>query len=85
MVGGLRINGVKYGKQYTETPDFAAGGVAFYDGVSATPEYFEQRRWYDAVLHDTEVYVKPEQAFVVTQILSAIYESNKTGKPVFFD
>ena len=85
MTGGLRINGVKYGKQYTEIPDFAAGGVAFYDGVSATPEYCEQRRWYDAVLNDTEVYVKPEQAFVVTQILAAIYESNKTGKPVFFD
>ena len=28
---------------------------------------------------------KPEQAYVVTQILEAIYESQKTGKPVFFD
>jgi hypothetical protein len=28
--------------------------------------------------------VKPEQAFVVTQILEAIYESAKTGKAVYF-
>jgi hypothetical protein len=29
--------------------------------------------------------VKPEQAFVVTQILDAIYESARTGKAVYFD
>ena len=85
MTDTLRINGVRYGRQYTEKPDFAAGGVAFYDGASASPEWCEQRRWYDAILRDTEVYVKPEQAFVVTQILEAIYTSNKTGQPVFFD
>ena len=32
-----------------------------------------------------ELVVKPEQAFVVTQILDAIYESARTGKAVYFD
>jgi len=42
--------------------------------------------WINYVLDDNApIHTKPEQAFVVTQILEAIYESNKTGKPVFFD
>ena len=83
--GGCELNGVKHGSQYVEVPNFAAGGAAFYEGQSSDPAYIEQRRWYDAVLNDTEVYVKPEQAFVVTEILEAIYTSAKTGKPVYFD
>ena len=41
--------------------------------------------WIDAILNDTDVLVKPEEALVVTQILEAIYESAKTGKPVLFN
>ena len=85
MKDGLRINGVKYGKQYVEKPDLSAGGVAFYNGVTVTPELLEAKRWIDAVVNDTEVYTKPEEAIVVTRILEAIYESAKTGKPVYFD
>lgn len=29
--------------------------------------------------------MKPEQAFVVTKILDAIYESARTGKAVYFN
>ena len=29
--------------------------------------------------------VLPEQAYVVSQILEAIYTSSKTGKPVYFE
>jgi len=29
--------------------------------------------------------VLPEQALMVTRVLEAIYESSKTGKPVYFD
>ena len=85
MNDGLRINGVKYNKQYTEKPSLGAGGVAFYDGKSATPAEIEARLWIDAVKNDTDPVVLPEQAIVVTQILEAIYESEKTGKPVFFN
>lgn len=42
----------------------------------------EQDAWLDAIQHDTEPYIKPEQAFVVTQILEAIYKSAATGEAV---
>ena len=32
-----------------------------------------------------ELFVKPEQAYVVSQILEGIYESDRTGKEVVFD
>jgi len=85
LLDNLRINGVKYGRQYIETPDFSAGGVAFYDGVKVTPAYREQRQWYDALLYGKEMTVKPEQAYIVSLILESIYESNRTGKPVYLN
>lgn len=64
----------------------AGQGVAFFDASGqATPAEVEERQWIDAVLNDTEPLVKPEQAYTVTRILEAIYESNKTGKAVYFD
>lgn len=84
MFDGLRINGVKNGRQYITKPDFKAGGVAFYDGVSNKPEVLEQLAFLNAVMGKGELVVKPEQALVVTQILEAIYESAKSGKPVYF-
>ena len=39
----------------------------------------------EAILNDTEPLVKPEQAYVVTQILEGIYKAAETGKEVFFD
>ncbi len=81
----LQFNYVKYGRQVIEKPSFDAGGVAFYDGDGgADPKDIECRLWYDAILNDTEVRTKPEEALVVTQILEAIYTSEKTGQPVFF-
>ncbi len=86
MKDGVRINGVRYGKQYIEKPDFSTGGVAFFDGAGGgTPEEIEQQIFYNAIAKGTEIVVKPEQAFVVTQILEAIYESAKTGKPVYLN
>lgn len=84
MKDGLRINGVKYNKQYIEKPGLGAGGVDFYDGKALEPQDVEAKMWIDAILNDTDVLVKPEEALVVTQILEAIYESAKTGKPVLF-
>ena len=84
MWDGLRINGEEFGKTYTKTPDLGKGGVAFYEGKSETPSDREARLWIDSILNDTDPVVLPEQAYVVTQILEAIYESAATGKPVFF-
>lgn len=85
MVNGLRINRVNYGRQCVEEPNLAAGGVAFFDGAAESSEDVEQRVFYNAVVNGEPLVVEPRQAMVVTQILEAIYESGKSGKPVYFD
>lgn len=84
MKDGVRINMVKHGVQCVEKPDLNAGGVAFFDGVSERAEDVECRIFMDACQKGTPLVVLPEQAFVVTQILEALYESAETGKPVYF-
>lgn len=86
MFDGLNINFIKNGRQCILKPDLTAGGVAFYDGNGdEDPSVLEARAWLDAVVNDHEPRTKASQALVVTQILEAIYESAKTGKPVYFD
>ena len=80
-----RINGVKYGRQYVEQPTLTAGGVAFYDGANASPAVLDMAQWINALRTNTDPCVLPEQALCVTRILEAIYESSKTGKPVYFN
>ena len=81
MDDGLRINGIRNGRQYVLTPSFKAGGVAFNDGTKGeSAADREERLWIEAVRNDTEPLTKPEQAYVVTQILEGIYESSKTGE-----
>ena len=81
---GLRINRVEHGKLTTVIPETKSGGVAFYEGISNQPHILEARHWIDCILNDTDPFVLPEQAIVVTQILEAIYESARTGKLVEF-
>lgn len=85
MKDGLRINGENLSKLYETKIDFSSTGVAFNEGISEDPSDIEARQWIDCILNDTEPVVKPEQALVVTEILEAIYESSKTGKPVYFN
>lgn len=85
MVDGLRINRIKYGRQCMEKPNLHAGGAAFFEGKSEDAQDVEQRVFYNAIVNGGPLTVEPRQAMVVTQILEAIYESGKTGKPVYFD
>nr|NNM91062.1 Gfo/Idh/MocA family oxidoreductase [Bacilli bacterium] len=85
MEDGLRFNGERYQRLYEEKIDLSAGGVAFYSGSQDEPGDIESRLWIDAVLDDKIPYVTAEQAYVVTQILEAIYESAKTGKAIYFN
>ena len=39
----------------------------------------------DSVINDHDPIVLPHEALVVSKILEAIYESSKTGKPVYFE
>ncbi len=85
--GALRINGEKYSKTYVTEPDLNAGGVAFYDGdTGGDPASWKPRMWIAHVLDDSKPLItKPEQAYVVTQILEAIYRSAETNRPVYFE
>ncbi len=85
MYDGLRINGVKHDTQYILKPEFQSGGVDFYTGETPDAPVLEQKTFANAVLGKGKLTVLPEQAAVVTRILDAIYESAKTGKPVYFD
>ena len=77
----LKLNTAKYGQLIDETIA-QAGKVAFFDGVSNKPGTLEAKQWLEAILNDGTPLVKPEQAFVVTQILEAIYRSAATGERI---
>jgi len=85
MDDGLRINGEKYGKLFTNRVELDARGVDFYDGSTEDPADLEAKLWLAAIENDTDPVVTPEQACVVSEILEAVYESSKTGKAVYFD
>ncbi|WP_210608466.1 Gfo/Idh/MocA family protein [Priestia flexa] len=61
------------------------GNIAYFEGGSKSPEVLEAKQWLEAVEEDKEPLVKPEEAFVVTKILDAIYKSAETGKEVVFE
>jgi len=81
----LVINKVEYDRQVKTEVNTKSGGVAFYSGASDKPAEVEARAWINSIINDTEPVVKPRQAYVVSQILEAIYTSSKTGEPVYFD
>ena len=81
MNDGLRINGIRNGRQYVLTPNFKAGGAAFFEGTaSESAADREAALWIDAVRNDTDPLTLPEQAYTVTRILEGIYQSAKTGE-----
>ena len=42
----------------------------------------ELKAWLDAIVNNTDPVVTPEEAFVVTEVLEAIYKSAETGKSI---
>lgn len=62
----------------------AAGNIAYFEGGAGDPGCIECHQWLRAILDDTEPLVKPEQAYVVTEILEAIYKSSDSGSEVKF-
>lgn len=61
------------------------GSVDFYEGTGDSPQLIEQQTFFKAIRGEGKLTVLPEQAIVVTQILEAIYESARTGKPYYFN
>jgi predicted dehydrogenase len=83
MKGGLRINGEQNSRLFTKEIELNSGGVAFYDGKAENAADLEMKMWIKAIEEDKDPVVTPEQAYVVSQILEAIYESSKTGKAIY--
>lgn len=71
----------KYGQQLNCTPKKAAP-IAYAALRHGTSGELEAKAWIDAIVQDTEPIVTPQQAFVVTQVLDAIYQSARIGKEV---
>ncbi len=84
--GELRLNGVRNNRQFVTLPNLKAGRVDFYEGTgSGEPRDLEAACFVNAILGKGELFVTAEQAACVTRILEGIYESEKTGKPYYFD
>ena len=80
MEDGLRINGIRGGRQYILRPDLSVGAVDYFEGDGGDdPGNREAAQWIDSIINDTEPCVKPEEAYTVTRILEGIYESARTG------
>lgn len=79
----VRINGIAYGKPYVTALD-TSDPMPPFSLKSMAPGLAEVRNFVDAIRGKQEVFVKPEQALVVTQIIEGVYQSAKTGKEVFF-
>ncbi len=86
MTDGVRINSIINNRQCVTTANLNVGGVTFKDGAKNLGNAdIEAHRWIEAVRNDTEPFVLPEEALVVTKILEGIYESARTGTVYNFD
>jgi len=68
----------------TEERNSLVGGVAYFGGGQAAEGAAEAKQWIDSLKNDVDPLVRPEQAFVVTKILEAIYQSYAEGKEIRF-
>lgn len=83
----LRVNTVLNGRQamlepdVSETASASSGDLIFnYPGAA-----LETETWLDAMEGKGELVVKPYQAYTVTRILEAIYQSAETGKTIYLN
>ncbi len=83
--GHANFNYMKYDEQMESHPGVASAmAAAHLDDTVVRVGDPEQETWLDAIINGGDPVVKPEQAFVVTMILEAIYKSAATGKAVEF-
>ena len=83
--GRVIVHGIQHGVMVDTAPYVRAGmSPADFGGEVFRVGDAESTAWLDAIVNNTEPYVKPEEAFMVTRILEAIYKSAETGKAVEF-
>ena len=80
----LHLNSEMYGKLVEIKPEMNSS-IPYYGSLEVTEADREARQWLEAIIEDKEPLVKPEEAYVVTTILEAIYESARTGKEVILN
>ncbi len=81
---GVRLNHVVAGQSaVTMVGEKVREFIPGFDGGAAPPSR-EHEIWVAALKGEGELFVLPEQALVVSKVLEAIYDSSKTGKPVYF-
>src|SRR5215472_10942930 len=72
--GRIIFNTARYGELMDTAPMMRKGpGPADFGGEPFRVGDAESAAWLDAIINDTEPYVKPEEALIVTRILEAIY------------
>lgn len=81
----LYLNKVMGGKQVKIDVDTSAGSVNYFSEEEGSEDKMECAAWLDAIDGKGELVVKPEQAFIVTKILDAVYKSAKVGKQIVFE
>lgn len=83
--GRVITHSIQHGQMVDTAPFVRSGpGPADFGGEPFRVGDAESTAWIDAIVNNTEPYVKPEEAFMVTRILEAIYQSAETGKAVEF-
>ena len=82
MRDGLRINGEKHGRLYTEIPDLNVPSRLVGSAASENESEVEAAHFIDCIKEHRQPIVTPEQAYVVTKILAAIYESASRREPI---
>jgi len=88
IMKGLCINRCEDGELVHTYPNFYPGAREEQHPVRSEYShwsYLEARKFYDHLLGRCPLDTTAEQAYVVSEILCAIYESSRTGKPVYFD
>jgi predicted dehydrogenase len=66
----------------TEERNSPGGAIAYFTGGASEPGYLEARQWLEAIRNNTQPLVNPEQAYQVTRILEAVYQSHEQGKEI---
>jgi predicted dehydrogenase len=79
----VRVNGENGGNLYIQ--NYTLGGS--FIGNDGKREDFaggtkEMNAWFDSIRNGTELVVKPDQAYSVTRILEAIYQSAESGQMI---
>lgn len=78
----LIINRSTGGLLTEEVLSNTGSGVDFFEGGVDTPQAREFKDWVNAIKNNEEPTVQPKQAYVVTRILEAIYQSAESNAEV---